>query len=190
MTDLNLQIEELISKNATDFQISKVIKTYYKDYLDSIDTTVETTGGKDFFIKHTKHTDKFLILLYKYILRKNFGSHQPMSSSVPISLIALGSYGREQLCIYSDIDIMLLYENTKGYNLKDIMEEFITLAWDCGLKLGSRVHELKEIIRNLYDDDDTINELGSNALSNGAKFTDQDSYYEKVENVFRKLQLM
>lgn len=56
-------------------------------------------------------------------------------------------------------------------------------------KPGS-VHELKEIIRNLYDDDDTINELGSNALSNGAKFTDQDSYYEKVENVFRKLQLM
>ena len=68
MTELNIQIEELISNNATDFQISKVFKTYYKNYLDSIDTTVETTGGKDFFIKHTKHTDKFLILLYKYIL--------------------------------------------------------------------------------------------------------------------------
>ena len=64
MTELNIQIEELISNNATDFQISKVFKTYYKNYLDSIDTTVETTGGKDFFIKHTKHTDKFLILLY------------------------------------------------------------------------------------------------------------------------------
>ena len=145
MTELNIQIEELISNNATDFQISKVFKTYYKNYLDSIDTTVETTGGKDFFIKHTRHTDKFLILLYKYILRKNFASHQPMSSSIPISLIALGSYGREQLCIYSDIDIMILYENIKGYNLKAIMEEFITLAWDCGLKLGSRVHELREI---------------------------------------------
>ena len=44
MTELNIQIEELISKNATDFQISKVFKTYYKNYLDSIDTTVETTG--------------------------------------------------------------------------------------------------------------------------------------------------
>lgn len=145
MTDLNIQIEELISNNATDFQISKVFKTYYKNYLDSIDTNVETNGGKDFFIKHTKHTDKFLILLYKYILRKNFGLHQPMSTAIPISLIALGSYGREQLCIYSDIDIMILYENVAGYNLKTIMEEFITLAWDCGLKLGSRVHELKEI---------------------------------------------
>ncbi len=152
MNDLNLQIEELISKNATDFQISKVIKAYYKEYLDSIDTTVETTGGKDFFIKHTKHTDKFLILLYKYILRKNFGSHQPMSSSVPISLIALGSYGREQLCIYSDIDIMILYEDVKGYNLKSMMEEFITLAWDCGLKLGSRVHELKEVFDAVKED--------------------------------------
>lgn len=152
MTDLNIQIEELISNNASDFQISKVLKTYYKNYLDSIDTTVETTGGKDFFIKHTRHTDKFLILLYKYILRKNFGLHQPMSSSIPITLIALGSYGREQLCIYSDIDIMLLYENTKGYNLKDMMEEFITLAWDCGLKLGSRVHELKEITEAVKQD--------------------------------------
>ena len=152
MIEISIQIEELISNNATDFEISKVFKTYYKNYLDSIDTTVETTGGKDFFIKHTKHTDKFLILLYKYILRKNFGSHQPMSSSIPISLVALGSYGREQLCIYSDIDIMLLYENVKGYNLKNIMEEFITLAWDCGLKLGSRVHELKEIGEAVKED--------------------------------------
>ena len=155
MTDLNIQIEELISNEATDFQISKVFKTYYKNYLDSIDTTVETTGGEDFFIKHTKHTDKFLVLLYKYILRKNFGSHQPMSSSIPISLIALGSYGREQLCIYSDIDIMILYENVKGYNLKAIMEEFITLAWDCGLKLGSRVHELSEV-KDAVKEDITI----------------------------------
>ena len=152
MTELNIQVEELISNNATDFQISKVFKTYYKNYLDSIDTTVETTGGKDFFIKHTKHTDKFLILLYKYILRKNFSSHQPMSTSIPISLVALGSYGREQLCIYSDIDIMILYENIKGYNLKEIMEEFIILAWDCGLKLGSRVHELKEIHEAVKED--------------------------------------
>ena len=152
MINLNIQIEDLISKNASDFEISKVFKTYYKNYLASIDTTVETTGGKDFFIKHTKHTDKFLIQLYKYILRKNFASHQPMSTSIPITLVALGSYGREQLCIYSDIDILILYENVQGYNLKKLMEEFITLAWDCGLKLGSRVHELKEISEAVKED--------------------------------------
>ena len=155
ITDLNIQVEELISKNASDFEISKVFKSYFKNYINSIDTTFETTGGKDFFIKHTKHTDKFLIQLYKYILRKNFGSYQPMSSSIPIALIALGSYGREELCIYSDIDIMVLYKDIKGYNLKELMEEFITLAWDCGLKLGSRVHELNDV-ESCVNEDITI----------------------------------
>jgi [protein-PII] uridylyltransferase len=182
MIELTIQIEELISNNATDFQISKVFKTYYKNYLDSIDTTVETTGGKDFFIKHTKHTDKFLILLYKYILRKNFGSHQPMSSSIPISLVALGSYGREQLCIYSDIDIMILYENVKGYNLKNIMEEFITLAWDCGLKLGSRVHELKEISDAVKEDITIKSSILESRLIYGSK-----NLWFGYENVLSKI---
>jgi [protein-PII] uridylyltransferase len=184
MTNLNIQVEELISNNATDFEISKVFKNYYKNYLDSIDTTVETTGGKDFFIKHTKHTDKFLVLLYKYILRKNFGSHQPMSTSIPISLVALGSYGREQLCIYSDIDIMILYENIKGYNLKDIMEEFIILAWDCGLKLGSRVHELKEIYEAVKEDITIKSSILESRLIYGSKILWFG--YENVLNKIRK----
>lgn len=152
MTELNIEIEELITKGAEDFEISKVFRTYFKSYVNSIDEVLETTGGKDFFVKHTKHTDKFIILLYKYILRKHFGDYQPMSTSIPITLIALGSYGREQLCIYSDVDLMILYEDIKGYNLKAIMEELVTLAWDCGLKLGSRVHEVKDIEFSVQED--------------------------------------
>ena len=184
MNDLNIQIEELISQNANDFEISKVFKNYFKNYVASIDTTLETTGGKDFFVKHTKHTDKFLILLYKYILRKNFGSYQPMSSSIPISLVALGSYGRQQLCIYSDIDIMILYEDIKGYNLKEIMEEFITLAWDCGLKLGSRVHELKEVALSVEEDITIKSSILESRLIFGSKYLWYG--YENVLNLIRK----
>jgi len=184
MSELNIQIEELISNNASDFEISKVFKTYFKNYVNSIDTTFETTGGKDFFIKHTKHTDKFLIQLYKYILRKHFGSYQPMSTSIPISLVALGSYGREQLCIYSDIDIMILYEDIKGYNLKEIMEEFITLAWDCGLKLGSRVHELSDIEDGVKEDITIKTSILESRLIFGSKFLWFS--YEKVLNRIRK----
>lgn len=48
ITELNVQIEELISNGAKDFEIAKVFKNYYKNYVSSIDTTLETTGGKDF----------------------------------------------------------------------------------------------------------------------------------------------
>ncbi|UTJ06279.1 HD domain-containing protein [Arcobacter roscoffensis] len=187
MSELNIQIEELISNGASDFEISKVFKNYFKNYVNSIDTTFESTGGKDFFIKHTKHTDKFLIQLYKYILRKNFGSYQPMSTSVPISLIALGSYGREELCIYSDIDIMILYEDIKGYNLREIMEEFITLAWDCGLKLGSRVHELSEIEDSVKEDLTIKSSIIESRLIYGSKYL-WFSYEKVLTNIRRTKQ--
>lgn len=145
MTNLNLEIEQLISHGATDFEIAKVIKVDIKQYLNSLYDIFNQSQGKDFFIKHTKKIDGFIQIIYKYLLRKHFGNYVPMSNSIPITLIALGSYGREQLCVYSDIDIMLLYEDVSGFNIQPIIEEFMTIAWDCGLKLGHRVHEIKEI---------------------------------------------
>ena len=93
-----------------------------------------------------------MTLLYKFILRKSFSIYQPNKNSIPLTLIALGSYGREQLCIYSDIDLLILYEDIPVYNLEKIIEEFITLAWDCGLKLGSRVHEISKIKEEVKSD--------------------------------------
>jgi [protein-PII] uridylyltransferase len=152
MTELNIQIEELIENKAEDFKIAKVIKNEIKSYLDSLEVIFDQSSGKDFFVKHTKKIDEFIKVIYKYLLRKHFGSYMPMSNNIPITIIALGSYGREQLCIYSDIDIMLLYEETSGYNLKPIMEEFMTLSWDSGLKLGSRAHDVKDILDAVQED--------------------------------------
>ncbi len=182
MTELNIKIEELISLNAPNFEISKVFRNYFKLYVNSIDIILETIGGKDFFVKHTKHTDKFIILLYKYILRKHFGNYQPMSTSIPITLIALGSYGREQLCIYSDVDLMILYEDIQGYNVKKIMEELITLAWDCGLKLGSRVHELKEIEEEVKEDITIKSSILESRIIYGSKYL-----WFAYQNVLQKI---
>jgi [protein-PII] uridylyltransferase len=143
--EINIQIEELIGKNATDFEISKLIRTNIKDYLSRLDILFSESQGKDFFVKHTKVIDEFMKVIFKYILRKYFGNYMPMTSSIPITLIALGSYGREQLCIYSDIDLLVLYKDVNGYNLKPMIQEMLTIAWDSGLKLGHRVHEIDEI---------------------------------------------
>jgi [protein-PII] uridylyltransferase len=143
--ELNIIIEDLISQKAPDFEIAKAIKKSIKEYLDSLDDIFNDSQGKDFFVKHTKEIDGFVKTMYKYLLRKHFHDFMPLSNTIPITLVALGSYGREQLCVYSDIDIMVLYQEIPAYNLKPIMEELMILAWDSGLKLGSRVHEIKEI---------------------------------------------
>jgi [protein-PII] uridylyltransferase len=142
---LRYKIEDLISKNADDFEISKEIKNSIKEYLESIGDIFKESQGKDFLVKHTKKIDEFITIAYKYILRKYFGDYLPFQSQIPIAITALGSYGREQLCIYSDIDIMIIYDETKGYNLDEIISSLLHIFWDAGLKLGHRTHKIEDI---------------------------------------------
>ena len=196
MTNLKITIETLIEQNANDFEVAKAIKNETKLYLNSLDELFNQTQGKDFFVKHTKKIDMFIIIIYKYLLRKHFGNYLPMSNSVPITLIALGSYGREQLCVYSDIDIMLLYEDVPGFNVRDILEEFMTIAWDCGLKLGHRVHEITEIENEVKTDVTIKTSILESRLIYGSKhlwFYFQNKLsniraYEQKEFILEKMQ--
>ncbi len=152
--ELSQIIEELISQKASSFEVSKAFKASLKEYLNSLDENFEHSG-KDFLVKHTKFIDNFVTQIYKYVLREAFSNYQPFLNSIPITLIALGSYGREQLCIYSDIDLMIVYKDIKGFNTKPIIEQILYTAWDAGLKLGHRVHEVSEIF-DISNDDITI----------------------------------
>jgi len=146
------QIEDLIEQNRSDFEISKLFKTHIKAYSDSLHQLFEKNQGKDFLVKHTKAYDTIISLMYKTVLRRTFGNYLPMRNSIPIAMIALGSYGREQLCVHSDIDLMIVYENIEGYHTQLIIEKLLYLAWDSGLKLGHRVHEVHDIFQASRED--------------------------------------
>ena len=145
MDKVKAQIEELLYTNASDFEIAKVLKEDIKAYFDTLEETFATSGGKDFLVKHTKKIDKILQIIYKVALREMFGDYAPMRNSVPMAMVALGSYGREQLCVYSDIDLMLVYKDVPGYNMKKMIEKMLYILWDTGLHLGHRVHEVSEL---------------------------------------------
>ena len=145
MDKVKAQIEELLYENAADFEIAKVLKKDIKLYFDTLEETFATTGGKDFLVKHTKKIDTVLKIIYKVALRSMFGDYAPMKNSVPLGLVALGSYGREQLCVHSDIDLMIVYKEIPGYNLKEMIEKMLYILWDTGLKLGHRVHTVEEL---------------------------------------------
>lgn len=150
--NIQIAIEDLLEKNAKDFEISKLFKTYIAEYNASLPELFESSQGKDFLVKHTKALDKIISLMYKTVLRRMFGNYLPMRGSVPIAVIALGSYGREQLSIHSDIDLMIVYAECDGYRTDAIIEKLLYLAWDAGLKLGHRVHEIGDIEKAASED--------------------------------------
>ncbi|MDR1975386.1 MAG: HD domain-containing protein [Campylobacteraceae bacterium] len=145
MKNLEFEIEEYIEQQKSDFEISKLIKNHIKEYLNSLDEIFTQNQGKDFLVKHTKHIDYLIGVIYKYTLRQFFKEYVPLYNTLPITLTALGSYGREELCVYSDIDLMIVYKKIDGYNIEPIIKSILHLAWDCGMKLGHRTHEISEL---------------------------------------------
>ncbi len=173
--NLPLEIEDIIDSNGTDFALSKLFKHYINDYKESLPNLFEKNQGKDFLVLHTKKLDSIMSLMYKTVLRRLFGDYIPMRSSIPIALVALGSYGREQLCVHSDIDLLIVYEDIEGYNTKLIIEKLFYLALDSGLKLGHRVHETNDLFRAANEDLTIRTALMESRLIIGSPFTWQET---------------
>ena len=169
--DIKLQIEDVIQKNKSDFEIAKLFKAFIAEYKSSLGELFQSSQGKDFLVRHTKKLDSTISLMYKTILRKIFGNYLPMRNSIPISIVALGSFGREQLCIHSDIDILIVYEDVEGFNTEFIIEKLFYLALDSGLKLGHRVHKVDDLFRASNEDITIKTALMEARFITGSNFT-------------------
>lgn len=168
--DIKLQIENIIENNGSDFELSKLFKAYINEYKSSLHELFQSNQGKDFLVKHTKSLDSIINLMYKTVLRRIFSNYLPMRSSIPIAVVALGSYGREQLCVHSDIDILIVYEDIDGYNTQLIIEKLFYLALDSGLKLGHRVHTTDDLFKASTEDITIKTSLMESRLIIGSPF--------------------
>ena len=63
-----------------------------------------------------------------------------------IALIAVGGYGRGELHLGSDIDLMILLRGDDHERYRERIEPFITFLWDIGLEVGHSVRSLAECI--------------------------------------------
>ncbi len=63
-----------------------------------------------------------------------------------IALIAVGGYGRGELCPASDIDLLLLHKLRMNAEQRKQVESFLTLLWDIGLEVGQSVRTVKDCV--------------------------------------------
>lgn len=62
-----------------------------------------------------------------------------------LSVIALGGYGRQELCPHSDIDLLLLLPGDNSQAGKVAAEALLYPLWDLGLKVGHSVRTADEV---------------------------------------------
>ncbi|HEY7296126.1 MAG TPA: HD domain-containing protein [Dehalococcoidia bacterium] len=78
------------------------------------------------------------------------------ADAADLTIVALGGYGRRELCLYSDVDLMLLYD---GKLAPTTVERLFYPLWDAGLKLGHAVRSVPEAIAAATDDVETFTSL-------------------------------
>jgi [protein-PII] uridylyltransferase len=68
-------------------------------------------------------------------------------SKNPYAIIALGGYGREEQCLHSDVDLLLLFKDHVPDSAEDLIREVVYPLWDHGLEIGHSTRSLRECIR-------------------------------------------
>ena len=103
----------------------------------------------------TAAVDGWLARLYEHALA-SVGGPGPGDGS-GVALVAIGGYGRAQLCPGSDLDLLLLH--ARAVDAEPIATALWYPIWDAGLKLGHSVRTPKQALTLASDDLDTATAL-------------------------------
>ena len=63
----------------------------------------------------------------------------------PFAFVSVGGYGRKELCLQSDIDIMILFKSGIPSRAKALAEEILYPLWDLGLDLGYGMRTVRDL---------------------------------------------
>lgn len=99
---------------------------------------------------------------------------QAGSMTQPVGIYALGGYGRRQLCLYSDIDLLVLFAGPIGSPDERFLHAFLNPLWDLGLTVGHHVREVQEGARLAEDNPEFLLALtDARALAGDATLLDR-----------------
>ncbi|SHN90074.1 [Protein-PII] uridylyltransferase [Bathymodiolus heckerae thiotrophic gill symbiont] len=90
-----------------------------------------------------------------------------------LSLVAVGGYGRSELHLYSDIDLLILIPNDSHQTYQEEISQFLTFLWDVGLEVGHATRDIKDCERVIDDLSIVTNMLESRLIIGPDRIFDQ-----------------
>ena len=149
-------------------------------FIDDLLSEGSTTGSV-FCADLTKRVDQFIEEIF-----------ETAGSPSEIAVCAIGGYGRKELCPGSDIDVLLIHD--QSVDVLPIAEKIWYPLWDAGLKLGHQVGTQDEIL-NLAESSLEIatSLLSSRAIAGDKEIVDvlaekaQEQWIERFHKYLKEL---
>ena len=106
-----------------------------------------TLVGRALCVAYADRADAYLSALFAAATDRTSG----------LALVALGGYGRRELSLQSDLDVLLLHDGS--HDIGPIADAIWYPVWDQGLKLGHAVRTTKEALALAGDDLDSATSM-------------------------------
>ena len=100
-------------------------------------------SGKELLVRHSSLVDEFIGQRLLESLGKKLSG---------ISMIALGGYGRRELFPFSDIDLLLLYDEGARNLVEQVTDAVFYPLWDAGLEVGHGVRTVQACMEDMKGD--------------------------------------
>ena len=94
--------------------------------------------------------------------------------SETMALVAVGGYGRQELHLHSDIDLLVLLEGENGEpssepEYRQALADFFNFLWDIGLKLGQSARTVASCVETARSDQTVMTNLLESRLLQGSR---------------------
>jgi [protein-PII] uridylyltransferase len=126
---------------------------------------------------YTALTDRFLRSLFRAV---GFSEGVKEIKEERLALLAMGSYGRRELCLGSDVDLMVVHRGPLSSKGKEVILHGLYPLWDANLEVGYSIMTIQECIRLAMDDFSALTSLMDARFLLGSK-----PFYGQFQVAFR-----
>lgn len=119
-----------------------------REYLNALDEQLVSFFKQGFAVAslleyRTFYIDQMLMQLFK---------HFKLHKADDVTLIAVGGYGRAELFLRSDIDLLVASVEQPTEEIQENISSFISHLWDLKLDIGSSVRTIAQTLQNVNAD--------------------------------------
>jgi [protein-PII] uridylyltransferase len=139
-------------------------------------------GGREVCASRASLID--IILRHIFAAATGAAKENNGSNIVPMSLVALGGYGRGELNPGSDVDVMFLHPHVGKkvpQSLQQTVEQVLYLLWDIGFKVGHSTRSVREAVAQANGD-----MLTKTAMLEARYLTGDSELFQRFRAQFRK----
>ncbi|MCF8144436.1 MAG: [protein-PII] uridylyltransferase [Deltaproteobacteria bacterium] len=154
----------------------KIVSDFLDERGSFIKTELDRLSGQEAVRSYADLMDQFVRSLF---FEAGFRENGREAADGGLTVMALGGYGRRELCLCSDVDLMVIHQGKLSDEMKGVISRAIYPLWDAKLEVGHSILTYRECIRLAVTDFRVFTSLLDSRFLLGSR-----SFYQLFQEAF------